>query len=74
MRRCITKVSLGKFLKENRTIATSSQDGACLVVIKELKMDGSLACHQMVEEGIAEGSSSNLYCASDTSHSTRSLR
>ena len=59
---------LGKFLKADNH--TSSQDGACSVAIKELS--GRITCMpQLVGEGIAEGSSPNLYCLSDTSHSTK---
>ena len=51
-------VSLGKFLKMDKP--TTSQDGACSVAIKE--QEGRITCMpQMVEEGIAEGSSSSLY-------------
>ena len=60
--------TFGKFLKPNTT--TKSQDGACSVAIIE-NVGRITSLPQSREEGNAEGSSSSVHCASDTSHSTK---
>ena len=60
---------LGRFLK--RVKPTTSQDGACLMAIKE-NLGRITSLPQRREEGSAGGSSSgDIYCTSDTSHSTK---